>query len=124
MEYDERDMPSEIHSLKRLVDKSVQNMGLDGFMEKYCSFAGLTATEIWFKLELFEAPRLVVGGLWRDNPDIDVYDVVLRYAESNFSRIRQEKFESGPLAGCFAVIMADPLSDSWRAEEEGESIEK
>ena len=94
------------HKAKELSRKCYSSMGLNP-TEIFTSFENNTADEIWLFLEEHTGDQIVVAGDWRINTSFDVYDIVLRFAERNFSRIQQQKFPAGP----FIVVMADPLED-------------
>lgn len=94
-------------TIKRLATRSASDMVLEDPEWICSSFEGLSPESIWDTLKASgDKPKVVIGD-WRLNKEVDVYDVVLRFAESNFSRIRQAKFKTGS----FAVIMANPLTD-------------
>ena len=48
---------------------------------------------------------LVVAGDWRVNERIDVYDLAMRFAEDNYSRMRHEKYDNG----MYVIVMHGPL---------------
>ncbi len=69
----------------------------------------LAASEIFEILEILETrsvPVLAVAGDWR-NSGVDVYDIVMRFAEERYAKMRHRKFS----AGMYVVIMGEPLED-------------
>jgi hypothetical protein len=68
---------------------------------------GLSSEEVFDILLASTDDVIVVHGDWRTSK-IDVYDVVLAFAEANFERIRHHKDSFG----IYIVVMAEPLEDS------------
>lgn len=99
---------SAMDAVRKVVAKSADQMGLDEPEWLDDSFEGCDEAEIWERLKSYAGGPLIILGDWRKNLDVDVYDVALRFAESHYSHVRQEKFLTGP----FSLIMEFTLA-SW-----------
>lgn len=68
---------------------------------------GIGADDAFEALEAALAPVMVVSGDWRDSPGVDVYDLVTRFAEEHFSKVRHKKFPTG----MYVAVMGDLLQE-------------
>jgi len=66
----------------------------------------MPAGEVFEALETSLGPVLGVAGDWRRSP-VDVYDIVIRFAEERYAKMRHQKFP----AGMYVVVMGEPLED-------------
>ena len=90
-----------------LSTRTVKDMGLEGG-EWLIGQCDLLDPEHAMEFLLDRAsPIMVVAGDWRDNKN-DIYDVVIRFAEDHFGRIRHKKYP----VGTYVVVMSDRLPTS------------
>jgi hypothetical protein len=90
-----------------LANNAIKDMGIERGEWLICKCDLLDPEHIMELLLDKASPVMVVAGDWRDNKD-DVYDVVVRFAEDHFRRIRHKKY---PI-GTYVVIMSDQISCS------------
>lgn len=62
------------------------------------------------ELERQKADSMVIEGHWRPSNlvGIDIYDLILKFAEDNFHRIRSKKSDDD---GRYLVIVSEPIND-------------
>lgn len=58
------------------------------------------------------SPIIIVAGDWRNNKN-DIYDVVIRFAEDHFGRIRHKKYP----VGTYVVVMSERLTTSGMSQD-------
>lgn len=101
-----------IEKAKKMSSRVVEAMGISDcsfFLER---FDKADMEDVLGVLEQTTSGSIAVSGDWRDSP-LDIYDVVVRYAEDNFSRIRSQKFA----AGVYVVVMTGRLKESLSTDE-------